>query len=205
NEENLVVAYYDEDAEEWVELECSDDPETHTITACVAHFTTFALIGSEEEEPILEPPPEPAAFTFSSLTISPTEVDVGEEVAITVMITNTGGELGSYEASLNINGEVETTEEVDIAAGGSQQVSFTTSKDVAGTYMVDIGGLTNSFVVKEVAPGAPPAPPAPDEEAPLAAPLEGERPVNWLMVGGIIAAVIGGAIAGAIRIRHRIA
>jgi len=200
NEENLVVAYYDEDAEEWVELECTVDPETHTITACVAHFTTFALIGNEEEEPLSEP----AVFTFSSLTISPAEVDVGEEVAITVMITNAGGELGSYEASLNINGEVETPAAGDIAAGGSQRVSFTTSKDVAGTYMVDIGGLTNSFVVKEVAPGAPPAPPAP-EEVPLAAPPEAERPVNWPMVWGIIAAVIGGAIAGAIRIRRRIA
>ena len=197
NEEDLVAAYYDEDAEEWVELECTVEPETHTITACVAHFTTFALIGSE-------PPPEPAAFTFSSLAISPAEVDVGEEVTITVMITNAGGELGSYEASLNINGEVETTEEVDIAAGSSQQVSFTTSKDIAGTYMVDIGGLTNSFVVKEVAPGVSPTPPAP-EEVPLAAPPEAERPVNWPMVWGIIAAVIGGAIAGAIRIRRRIA
>jgi len=199
NEEDLVLAYYDEDAGEWVELECTVDPETHTIAGCVAHFTTFAVIGSEEEEP----PPEPAAFTFSSLAISPNEVDVGENVTITAVIANTGGELGSYEVSLNINGEVEATEEVDIAAGSSQQVSFTASKDATGTYIVDVGGLTDSFVVTEVTP-APPAPPAPEEVPPAASP-EVERPVNWPIVGGIIAAVIAVAIAGAIWIRRRIA
>ncbi len=196
NEGDLIVAYYDKDAGEWVELECTVDPETHTITACVAHFTTFAIIGSEEEEPLLEPlsepSPESAVLTFSSLTISPAEVNVGGEVTITIMVANSGGELGGYEVTLKINGGVEATEEVDIAAGSSQQVSFTTSKDIAGTYIVDIGGLTNSFVVTEL----PPSPPSPPSPPPT------QTTANWWRIGGIIAAVVA-AIAVPLTVRRR--
>ncbi|MBA7593197.1 hypothetical protein ES703_00114 [subsurface metagenome] len=66
----LVLAYYDEETGEWVELPCTVDPVTHTITASVAHFTTFAIIGtvppvpppppvSEEEPEVVEPVEEP--------------------------------------------------------------------------------------------------------------------------------------------------
>ena len=59
-EEDLVVAYYDEATGEWVELDGVVDTENNTITASVAHFTTFAIIGvvapPEEEE--VAPPEE---------------------------------------------------------------------------------------------------------------------------------------------------
>lgn len=41
-EEDLVLAYYDEAAGEWVELPSTVDPLTNTITASVSHFTTFS-------------------------------------------------------------------------------------------------------------------------------------------------------------------
>ena len=44
DEENLVVAVWDEDAGEWVDLECTVDPATNTITAKVSHFTVFSVI-----------------------------------------------------------------------------------------------------------------------------------------------------------------
>ena len=53
-EEDLVLAYYDEVAGEWVELDCVVDTENDTITASVEHFTTFAIIG------VVTPPPPPA-------------------------------------------------------------------------------------------------------------------------------------------------
>ncbi len=59
-EEDLVIAYYDEEAGEWVELDCVVDTENNTITASVEHFTTFAIIAPapEEEEVIVIAPPE---------------------------------------------------------------------------------------------------------------------------------------------------
>jgi len=58
-EEDLVLAYYDEEAGEWVELDCVVDTENNVITAYVPHFTTFAIIGTvkppeEEEEEVAE-------------------------------------------------------------------------------------------------------------------------------------------------------
>jgi len=113
-------------------------------------------------------PPEPAAFTPSSLSVSPTEVDIGGTVIISISVANTGGQADSYTATLKIDGVVEETKEVTVAAGASEQVNFTTSKDVAGTYSVDVNGLTGSFEVV-----LPPKP-----------------PINWPLIGGIIGGVI---------------
>lgn len=195
DEEDLALAYYDEGDNEWVELPSTVDPAIYTITASVRHFTTFAIIGSEEEGE--EATPEPATFSLGSLAILPTEVNVGEDVTITVMISNTGGELGSYEATLKINGEVEITEEVDIAAGDTQQVSFTTSKNIGGTYIADVGGLTDSFVVVGISSTTTPPPTPPAPTSPPA------KPVNWWLIAGIAGGAIGVAVPLTIRRRQR--
>ncbi len=99
-EESLVLAYYDEVASKWVELEGVVDTENNTITARVAHFTVFAIIGTVPPPPL----PVPAAFAVSDLVISPREVYVGEPVNIEVLVANTGGESGSLEVAFKING-----------------------------------------------------------------------------------------------------
>ena len=58
-EGDLVLAFYDEAAGEWVELECVVDTENNTITASVAHFTTFAIIGAVTPAPAPAPTPAP--------------------------------------------------------------------------------------------------------------------------------------------------
>lgn len=167
SEEDLVIAYWDGD--EWVMLATTIDPVADTARAEVAHFTPFALLA-----PLPAPPPAPAAFAVSDLTVSPAEVDIGETVTITALVSNTGELSGSYEVTLKIDGVAVATDEVTLAGGASQEVTFTTAKDAAGTYTVDVNGLAGEFVVRE-AP-APPPPPAP--------------PVNWGLIGGIIAAVV---------------
>jgi hypothetical protein len=44
DEEDLVLAYYDEETGEWVVLECTVDTDNNVITASIAHFTTFATL-----------------------------------------------------------------------------------------------------------------------------------------------------------------
>ena len=181
DEEDLLIAYYDEEAGEWVECECTCDPETHCITACVCHFTCFAIIGAIT--PL--PPPAPAAFTVSKLIISPTEIDIGQSVTISTIVANTGGETGTYEVALKINGVVEATKEVTVSAGANKKVTFTTAKDMAGSYLVDINGLSGSFTVKAAPPPPPPPPPTP-----IPTPPEVKPAINWPLVGGIIAGVV---------------
>jgi len=155
DEEDLVLAYYDEEAGEWVECECTCDPDTNCITACVCHFTSFAIIG---EVTLPEEEVAPAAFTISSLGVSPSEVAPSEEVNISVLVANIGGESGSYTVVLKINGVKEQEKSVTIAAGGSKTVSFSVTREEADTYAVTVDGLSGSFTVVPVV--APPAPAA---------------------------------------------
>jgi len=150
-ERDLVLAYYDEEAGEWVELPSVVDPVTHTITASAAHFTTFAIIG------VVTPPP-PAAFSVSSLSIQPAEVEPAETVTIAVSVANTGGESGSYTVVLKIDGVKEAEKTVTIAAGDSQEVSFSVTKEDAASYSVTVDGLSGSFTVAPVV--VPPEPAA---------------------------------------------
>jgi len=80
-----------------------------------------------------------------------------------------------------IDGVKEVEKSVTVAAADSQLVSFSVSKEEAGSYTVVVNGLRTSFTV--VAPAPPvPAPPAP---APPVQP-----PFNWPLVGGIMAGVV---------------
>jgi len=144
-----------------------------------------------------EPTPGPAAFSLSSLTISPSEIALGESVTISVEVTNTGEEAGNYEVILKIDGVVEASEEVSVAAGASQGVIFTVAKDVAKTYSVDVHGLSGTFVVREEAP-APPAPPAPPP-----APATPAKPVNWTILWGVIGGMTAVGITTFVLARRR--
>jgi hypothetical protein len=182
DEQDLLIAYYDVGAAEWIELDSVVNTLGNTVTAKVRHFTPFAILGYRVV-------PAPAAFTVSKLFISPTEVDIGQSVTISAIVTNTGGQPGTYKVVLKINGAVEATEEVTVSAGASKKVSFTTARYVAGSYSVDVNGLSGSFAVKK------PAPPPPEEPV--------KPPINWPMVGGIIAAVVAASAIVFFWIRRR--
>ena len=184
-EENLVLAYYDEDKGEWVELPSTVDLVTHTITASVSHFTTFAIIAAP-------PPPStaaaPAAFSVSSLSIQPAEVQPKEAVTITVSVANTSGTEGSYTVVLKINDVKEAAKSLTIAADSSQSVSFSITKEDAGSYRVAVDELSGSFTV--IAP-APPVlvSPAPVSPTPVS-PAPPAKPIKWPALGGVIVGVV---------------
>ncbi len=60
DENSLTVAYYDEKAGKWIELESQVDISANIVTAKVAHFTTFVVIGNKTQValPVL-PSPKP--------------------------------------------------------------------------------------------------------------------------------------------------
>lgn len=190
NEKDLVIAYYDKDTSAWVELESTVNTTQKILSAKVSHFTAFAILGYKAAAPLV-----PATFSLSPLTISPTEVNIGETVTIGVLVANTGGQEANYKVVLKIGGKVETIKEITVAAGGSKQVTFSIRKDVAGTYSIDVNGLIGSFKVREaVAPSAPPSP-APSAPAPSAPPAppsppSAQPPINWNILGLIIAGVV---------------
>jgi len=181
-EKDLVIAFYDEYAGKWVELICTVDTANNTITAYVDHFTTFAVLGAVK----------PAAFSSSMLNISPLEVNVGGTVTISLLVSNTGGKSGSHTVSLKINGVKEADKSVTIDAGDSETVTFSVTKEEAGSYSVEVDGLKGSFTVAPApAPVPPPAPaPAPAPAPPPAPAPAPSPPINWPVIGGIIGGVV---------------
>jgi methionine-rich copper-binding protein CopC len=123
---------------------------------------------------------EAAAFSTSQLSVSPSAVYVGETVNISVTVTNSGDAAGSYAVILKTDGVVEEIREITLEAGASEEVTFTTVKNVAGTYSVEVGGLSGSFIVEEkpVEPTTPP-PTTPEEST-----------INWPIIWGTMAGVL---------------
>jgi len=161
----------------------------NTVTTLVDHLSTFTILA-----PVPVPPPAPAAFTPSSLSISPLEANIGETVRISVLVTNTGEQKASYTVTLKINEMVAETKEIELG-GGSETVIFTTAKNEAGTYYVDVNSLHGSFIVKEV--------PLMTEEEPPSQPPAPPTGVKWTILGPILAVIIFLAIFLPIRVRQR--
>ena len=135
------------------------------LTSCAAktpETPSAAKTETTQTAPPPKPEPIPASFSVSGLTITPGEVTTGSKVTIEVLVTNNGELSGTYDVVLKLDGTVEATQNVILAGGASQNVTFTTSKAAARAYAVSIGELAGSFVVKALPPppSAPSAPPA---------------------------------------------
>ncbi|MFC2072482.1 cohesin domain-containing protein [Chloroflexota bacterium] len=209
-EEDLVIAWWDKAVYEWIKLEDSRvDINAHTITASVDHFTAFTILARIPTSPT-------PIFTISDLVISQSRVRPGENITISTMASNIGSAIGSYDVTLKIDGSRET-QTVEVAAGDSTQVSFTISRDIAGTYSVDVNGKTASFIVTDIVTGEP-APasaettpastettPASTETTPASASSEPDKPINWPVLWGVIGTLVMiAALAIFFQVRRRL-
>jgi hypothetical protein len=182
-EGDLVLGYYDDEANEWLLLRTRGDTSQDILSTHFDHLSTFAVIAPN--------PPPSAAFTISALDISPLETDIGEAVTVSVLVTNSGEQEGSYSLDLVVNGTVVETKEITMA-GGSQTVVFSTTGDEAGSYSVTVNGLEGSFTVRE-------APVASKKE-------EGEGlsgTALWTIVGLSIAALLVLVTVIVVKMRRR--
>ena len=66
---------------------------------------------------------------------------------ISISITNDGGETGSYEAVLYINGQLENRQTVSISPDSTQNVVFSITKATPSTYIVSLGEQQGQFTV----------------------------------------------------------
>ncbi len=91
--------------------------------------------------------PPGAEFKVSDLIISPTEVNPGQPVTITCLVTNIGAEAGSYTVKLGGDFMAETT--VTLQPSESKTVSFEVTPAVAKSYAVSVDGQSGSFAAIE--------------------------------------------------------
>lgn len=87
--------------------------------------------------------PPTAEFKVSDLVISPAEVNPGQVVTISCIVTNIGAEAGSY--TVRLGGDFMAEQTVTLQPGESKNVSFEVTPTVAKTYAVSVDGLTGSF------------------------------------------------------------
>ena len=96
-----------------------------------------------------------SSIAFDKLTITPVQISVGGTVTITIDVKNTGPAEGTTKVVLidmmtspqaGSNG-LEYASTVTLTPGETQTVTFTATRNAAGTYSVQVGGKTGSYIV----------------------------------------------------------
>jgi hypothetical protein len=117
---------------------------TYTITVNEKVISLIVL-------PVAEP--TPASFTLSSLEISPDEVDIGEEVSISIRVENTGETEGTCQIVCKINGLVQEEREISLQGLSGDTLVFNTTFGEAGKQLIEINDQLGSLIVRgEVSP-----------------------------------------------------
>jgi len=87
-----------------------------------------------------------ANIDVTDASVDPTSVEVAEPIEVTATIENTGNAQGSFEPTLEIDGEAITSQSVTVAAGETTTVTFEYSFDNAGERTVSVSGVTAGTV-----------------------------------------------------------
>jgi PKD repeat protein len=93
------------------------------------------------------------SWSVSNLHISPEQAQPNQQVDISVNIANVGEGTGTYNAALYVNGQLENSETVGVAAGSTRNVVFAVTRADAGTYDVSFAGLQGQFSVVQASWG----------------------------------------------------
>ena len=96
-------------------------------------------------------PPEPAGFELSNLTITPKEIEIGEEVTVSFVITNADSRSFVYVPFVQI-GEITIMDGVELEGYESKVVVYVINQETVGNFEVEVDGLKDSFTVKPKPP-----------------------------------------------------
>jgi len=151
NESSLAIFYYMDGA--W--HRCRNTGVNVDENFVWAYMYEDEVTGSPT---IIAPILAAAFFQVSDLTVIPSEVEPGDIVSVSVLVTNVGEESGDYTVTLTVDSVEEDTETVTLIGGASASVSFTVSKTAEATYSVEVNGLTSSFTVATPEIPEPPEP-----------------------------------------------
>jgi predicted small lipoprotein YifL len=80
----------------------------------------------------------PAKFELSSVTISPSEPVVNDTVTISTTVNNTGGQVGSCDVNLTIDGYTDSQPVSSLAGGASTSVHFSYTATTVGNYTATV-------------------------------------------------------------------
>ena len=84
----------------------------------------------EEQEEEQEEQPAPAVFELSNVSFAESTVAIGASVELTATISNTGEQTATKPVELRRAGEVLDSQEVELAGGSDQTITFSPSTDL---------------------------------------------------------------------------
>jgi hypothetical protein len=141
---NLVLATWDTVEKKWVVIEGSIvNTETHTVSAKISHFSSYAIFGTVQ----------PASITVNGLDVSPQQVQIGDTITISAIVVNDGDLAGNYTLILKVNGKQEASQDITLGGNNSKTVKFNISRNQAGIYEIEVNGKTATFMIQ--AAGSP--------------------------------------------------
>ncbi|MBC8279164.1 MAG: PGF-pre-PGF domain-containing protein, partial [Chloroflexi bacterium] len=132
---------YDPVEDLWVPLIgklSSEDDERIFYTVAPPSFSLWAITGAAE--------PAPIRFEATNLQMNPALPEDGENVQITVQVSNLTNDTAEYNAVLWVNSDVETSQNVTIAGNSSESISFTTTFN-AGEFDLRVGKQLRTVLV----------------------------------------------------------
>ena len=97
-------------------------------------------------------------FAVADLAVSPPEAHPGDEVTVTVNVTNISSDDAVYPAILRVDNIIEQTQTVEVGAGQTRSVIFTLTR-TEGRYDVSIHGLSHRLTVAPPTPVSATTPP----------------------------------------------
>jgi hypothetical protein len=142
---SLMVAWYDQQAGLWRELDTIVDAQRRVAYADVVHFSSVALLAPTAA-------PGPASFAVRDLTATPAQVAPLGKVLVSVTAENTGGTRGTYHLAVSLNDESAYEQDLVLGPRESRTVRFVLARSQPGVYRVEAAGLTSEFTV--LAPAA---------------------------------------------------
>ncbi len=89
----------------------------------------------------------PSQIQLVGLDVNPPAGIVGQPITVSVNVTNTGGETGTYPVNLVLDGTQNQAQTIKLAAGETKTVQFTISGVESGTHIVGIGTLEGTFTL----------------------------------------------------------
>ena len=134
-----------------------------SLTSALNHLTVFAILAEVPEitEIVTPPegpdsqPPAAASFVLSNLSITTSESKTwkgltfvaryGEDAEITLDATNIGGQTGTYQVFLLLNGTRVDTLTLNLAPGETKHIVFNVTGNEPDIYAVQVGELTGEF------------------------------------------------------------
>jgi hypothetical protein len=115
----------------------------HLLGAAAIHVTSGGMSYTDLQS--LAVTQAPATFALSDLVISPPELYSGQSLKISVMIANTGGTTGIYQAVLRMDGTIIATKNVNLESKTRVNVIFNEPQAAIGRHVVEIGTLAGTF------------------------------------------------------------